>query len=327
MKDRKRYSKNNWQEIASCLSGENTTKSSVTDSFSDKRNKEIINYFEMTDKERGIEKVDIDKAWGKVFNRLDEENLIETKRSPWNPILKIAAAIVILIASTFTVKYILNDGNSPQLISVVTSGLEKNRIVELADGSTVTLNRDSRLSFPEKFNGDTRNVELSGEAFFDISHDASKPFIVKAAGAEIRVLGTSFNVLSDNLNNEIEVFVKSGKVQLSSASGEQKITLEPGFIGRLKDNTPVSERNTNSNYMAWNTEILHYDGARLEEVFKDLQKVHNITVEVLSASILDQTISTDFTNTSAETIILSICRGFNLSFEKKGEIYYLSLSD
>lgn len=324
MNQRKKYSKNHWQEIASYLSGESTNKNVAIDTFSDKSDKEIMKYFEMTDKERGLEKVDVDKAWGKVFNKLSEENLIETRRSLWAPIIRVAAALILLVTTTITVRYFIGDSGTPQLLSVATTLSEKNRIVNMPDGSTVTLNRNSRISFPNKFKGEYRSVELEGEAFFDIVPNARLPFVISAGSARVKVLGTSFNIISSNNDNEIEVFVKTGKVELSSASGSQKMTLEPGYIGKIGKDDPVLEQNSNQNYMSWNTEVLLYDGARLKQVFDDLLRVHNISVEVESDSILDLSIATEFSNNSAETIIKSICQSFNLNFEKKGEIYYLS---
>ena len=194
----------------------------------------------------------------------------------------------------------------------------------MPDGSTVTLNRSSQIKFPDSFDNDIRKVELKGEAFFDIKGDPSRPFIVDAGNATVRVLGTSFNVNTSNDNNEIEVFVKTGRVLLTTPDNLNEITLEPGFIGRIKDNVPYRMKNNNANYMSWNTEVLTYDGTILEQVIKDIKRVHNISVEVTDSSILEHKITTEFNNNSPEAIIQLICNSFSLTFEKKGETYYLS---
>ncbi len=82
--------------------------------------------------------------------------------------------------------------------------------------------------------------------------------------------------------------------------------------------------NNDINYLAWNTEILIYEGTRLEDVFSDLQRTYNISVEVYNNDILNRQLTSKFENESAETIIRTICLSFNLRFEKKDGIYYLS---
>ena len=245
-------------------------------------------------------------------------------RPLWTQVLRIAAVLVLLAATTFTIRFLVKSDVSPDLTVVATSMSEKNRTINLPDGSVITLNRNSELTFPDNFDNDIRKVELRGEAFFDIKADPSKPFIVDAGNARVKVLGTSFNVITDNENSETEVFVESGRVMLYNSEGNYNITLEPGYIGTINKFEPASRVNNDPNYMSWNTNILTYDGVRLEQVFYDLKRTHNISIEVTSDSILDHLITTEFRNNTAEVILQSICTSFNLSFEKKDGIYYLS---
>ena len=138
------------------------------------------------------------------------------------------------------------------------------------------------------------------------------------------MLGTSFNVITDNSKNEVEVLVASGRVLVVSEDGARSLTLEPGELGVINNNTSSSAVNTDINYLAWNTEILTFEGTRLEDVFSDLQRVYNISVEVHNKDILNRQLTSVFDNESAETIIRTICLSFNLRFEKKDGIYYLS---
>ena len=322
-----KYNERDWEEIASYLSGESNKKSGVVNSFLDNKGQEIENYWTMINNNRGVDKVNVDEAWSRLFSRLDEDNLISSKKNTkpmWVQLTRIAAVIIILAATTFTIKLVLTEETSTNLTAVATSITEKNRVVNLSDGSSITLNRDSEISFPEELDGEVRRVELIGEAFFDITPDPSRPFVVDAGKGQVKVLGTSFNVITSNDNREIEVFVETGKVMLSSRDGDRNVTLEPGYIGTLNEGRPESKINDNQNYMSWNSNVLSYDGDRLEQVFEDLKRTHNISVEVRSDSILDHQLTTVFRNNSPETIILSICTSFNLTFEKEGGIYYLS---
>lgn len=274
---------------------------------------------------RGKEKVNVDKAWEHLLNRLEKDKLIKSKKEGFfkpSYLLRIAAAVIVLATLTFTGKYIISNHYLKSVVA--TSSFEKNRVIELSDGSFITLNRDSEVRFPDKFNSRRRKVKLTGEAFFEISPDFDRPFIIDAGNGKVTVLGTSFNVITANSNNEMEVLVASGRVLVVSEDGVRSLTLEPGELGVINNNTSSSIVNTDINYLAWNTEILTFEGTRLEDVFSDLQRVHNISVEVNNNDILNRQLTSVFDNESAETIIRTICLSFNLRFEKKDGIYYLS---
>lgn len=327
MNNMDKYNERDWEEIASYLSGESSDKSELIQSFIANRGSEIENYWKMIDNNRGDNKVNVDKAWDVLFSRLNDDKLIandRVKRSVWGQLLKVAALVIVLAATTLTVRFFINDDKGVNLTTVATTLTEKNKVVHLPDGSSIILNRDSELTFPDKFDGNIRKVELRGEAFFDIKSDPLKPFIVDAGRAQVKVLGTSFNVITNNENSETEVFVASGKVLLCNSAGDCNLTLEPGYIGTLNKSNPHSRANDNPNYMSWNTDILTYDGDRLEQVLIDLKRTHNIIVEVETTSILDNRITTVFNNNSPEAIVQSICTTFSLTFEKENGIYYLS---
>ena len=327
MKKKKTYKNSEWQQIASHFSGENDNKSETITSFLDNKGLKIKKYWKNMKNSRGEEKANVDKAWGHLINRLEEDKLIISKKEikfKSTYLLRIAAAVIILTTLTFTGKYIIsNHFLSPKSV-IATLSVEKNKIVELSDGSFITLNRDSKVSFPDKFNTRRRKVKLTGEAFFEISPDANRPFIIDAGKGKVTVLGTSFNVITNNSKNEVEVLVASGKVLVESKDGTRSLTLEPGKLGVINNNTSSSMINTDINYLAWNTEILTYEGTRLEDVFSDLQRAYNISVEVYNNDILNRQLTSKFDNESAETIIRTICLSFNLEFEKKNGIYYLS---
>jgi transmembrane sensor len=166
-------------------------------------------------------------------------------------------------------------------------------------------------------------VTLKGEAFFDIKRDPSKPFIIDAGKASIKVLGTSFSVLTSNSKNAVEVFVKTGSVMVSDNIGTQNLVLEPGFIGTMDSNSSSKTVNENPNYLSWNTDLLVYNGKTLDVVFTDLKKVFNIDVAADDPEILTESITTVFDNQPQETIIRIICTTFNLSYKKDGSVYHL----
>ncbi|OOQ59147.1 FecR family protein [Mucilaginibacter pedocola] len=136
--------------------------------------------------------------------------------------LKVAsvAAMLLVVAGAFY--YLHNKPVQPEAVRINTAIAEagKMKLVELADGTKIWLNSTSKLSYPEHFSEKVREVTLlEGEAFFDIAHEAKRPFIVHSKGINTQVLGTSFNVNAYSYSNKIEVTVSTGKVAVSVGSG------------------------------------------------------------------------------------------------------------
>ena len=104
---------------------------------------------------------------------------------------------------------------------------------------------------------------------------------------KIRVVGTSFNVITNNSESEVEVFVKTGKVLLSDNSGSQTLQLDPGFIGTLNSKTSAKTLNEDPNYLSWKTGYLYYNGQKLSAVFKDLKRVYNMDIVADDPDILE----------------------------------------
>ncbi len=308
-----------WAEIAARLSGErNGSASQENLSEMEKELQKQWNDIKMTYREREI---DVDKAWAKVSNRIaaeeDNKKIVLRPRVPL--FMKIAASALIIIGLGWAGWRIVTPAN----VVVATAANEKNVTVTLPDGSKVWLNRSTTLTYPSKFTGNRRDVKLTGEAFFDVERDESKPFTIDAGNASIRVLGTSFSVLSDNGNNEVEVLVESGSVMVTSSNGNNSVTLKPGYIGRVSDQTEANQLNYNNNYMSWNTDKLVYNGEELITVFEDLKHAYGIEITTDDPEINRLTITSVFEELPHDTIIKVICTTFNLKYEKNGEQYML----
>ena len=191
----KRVSLKKWAEAASFLSGERNHRDVITsDAAIDEEIIKKWNDLKMTDRERNI---DVDNAWAKVSQRIDvaEEKKEETAGRFIIPIFyRVAATVLIVIGLGFAGYRIA----LPKQITVVTSSAEKNVNVSLPDGSIIWLNRNSSLIYPAKFRGNTRKVTLTGEAYFEIARNEAKPFIINAGKADVKVLGTTFNVITNN---------------------------------------------------------------------------------------------------------------------------------
>jgi len=329
MKNTERFTDKEWEELASILSDEKGEQTDLLSRFmagdtndSGKKWKELEN---MDNKEE----IDVDKAWNNVHSRLMKNDL-KINESPVrisfmrSTFMRIAAVALILLSLGTAAIYMNNSGYLSKKITVLAGNDQKNVLVSLPDGSKIYLNRNSEFSYRKSFGKKGRDVKLTGEAFFEISPDKSKPFIIDAGKAKVKVVGTSFNVITNNRESAVEVFVKTGKVLVSDNSGSQSIQLDPGFVGTVNSKAAAKVLNTNPNYLSWNTGYLDYSGQKLSVVFKDLKRVYDMDIIADDSLILENPWHAPIVNSSQETIINIICRSFNLNYTKDGNVYHLS---
>lgn len=315
----KKYNKKRWNEMAAFLSGEDLSKERPhTDTGGE--NRKLAKYWNAVGSGHDSRNIDIEKAWEKV--RPAEENRLIIRPVLRYSFLIRAAAAVLVLASLGTAGIYLQHSLKKSTVTVSTSGEETNREVILPDGSHAWLNRNTTLSYNRTFRGSTRDLIITGEAFFEVVPDKEKPFIVNAGEATVRVTGTSFNVACRDRTKRVEVYVESGTVILSVPSGES-LTLEPGYIGTVSGDELSRSVNENRNYMAWRTGLLVYEDAALRDVLPDLEKTFGIEVAVEDRSILDYRITTTFDHDPAETIVNVICITFNMRYAKDGNNYRL----
>jgi ferric-dicitrate binding protein FerR (iron transport regulator) len=329
MKNIESFTDKEWEELASILSDEKNERPDLIGRFT---NGDAGNSAKQWKELRNMSsngKIDVDKAWNKVHSRLVENNLVTAESSlkvsfMRSTIMRIAAVALILIGLGSAGIYINNAGYLSKKISVIAGIDQKNVLVSLPDGSKIYLNRNSEFSYRSNFGKHGRNVSLTGEAFFEISPDVTKPFIIDAGKAKVKVVGTTFNVITNNNESAVEVFVKTGKVVVSDESGSKTILLDPGYVGTMNSKVSDKKINNNPNYISWKTGFLDYNGQKLSVVFTDLKRVYNMDIVADDPSILENPWSSPIDNVQQETIIRLICTSFNLSYTKEGNVYHLS---
>jgi transmembrane sensor len=329
MKNTEKFTDKEWEELASILSDEKGEQTDLLDRFmaedpdnSGKMWKDLKN---MNSKEE----IDVDRAWNNVQSRLMENGLLISEKPARirfisATLLKIAAVALILISLGTAAVYMNNEGYLSKKITIIAGNDQKNIIIPMPDGSKVYLNRNSVFSYRKNFGEHKRDVKLTGEAFFEITPDVSKPFIIDAGKASVKVVGTSFNVITNNNESSVEVFVKTGKVLVSDNSGSQSVELDPGYVGTVNSKTSARTFNNNPNYISWKTGYLDYSGQKLSIVFNDLKRVYNMDIVADDPAILENPWHSPIDNSSEETIINLICLSFNLSYTKDGTVYHLS---
>ncbi len=263
--------------------------------------------------ENNSHKFDADAAWNNLHKRIKQKNNISLKIS------KIAASVILLIGLSISGYYIFTVDSNLKIKSE-----NSIKTVTLPDGSVVTMNTNSSVSYPEKFAKNNRTIEFTGEAFFDIEKNPLKPFIIKTDKAQIKVLGTSFNLSTDN--KITEVVVKTGKVELKSTQKKQnKVILTSGEKGISDAKNIYKQKNTDPNYLSWKTRFFTYNNEKLEHIVSDINKVYRVNIIFKNPEIGEIiTGKTSFNNYDINTIVKIICETHHLKSKIDGKNIILS---
>ncbi len=151
--------------------------------------------------------------------------------------------------------------------------------LKLADGTDVWLNVASSITYPTVFTGKERKVVVTGEAYFEVTHNAAMPFIVKQANKnlEVRVLGTHFNVNTYDDESSMNVTLLEGSVNVTG--NQSNILLSPGQQARVNDKGIKKINNANvEEVMAWKNGTFHFDGADIQIIMRQIEKWYNVDV-------------------------------------------------
>jgi ferric-dicitrate binding protein FerR (iron transport regulator) len=216
-----------------------------------------------------------------------------TAFSLWMTWLTRAAAILLLPVLIFLF-YTLSE-KKPEFISAakhsadsleIIAPIGSRTVVQLPDGSEVYLNFGSKIKYPQIFSGRTREVILTGEGYFNVTHNPENPFVVKTEKLNITALGTVFNVLAYSDDDVIETTLVEGKVVLEkfNESGKKSIigTLAPGqhVNFNLKTGDVTATRGNIGKYVAWKDGKLVFEDATIVEVAERLSRMFNVDIEI-----------------------------------------------
>ena len=197
-----------------------------------------------------------------------------------------AAAVVFLIMLPLT--YLINDKhNISSHEAYVTTNSNDIKTIILSDGTKVWLNSKTSLTYPEKFTGERREVILDGEAFFEVTKDATHPFIVKTSSFRVKVLGTSFNINSYKDSFLANTVLESGKIQLQTTEGQNLITLRPGQQAIYTPGTKDLEvRNVAVNeYTSWRYGLVSMNNVTIQDIVKSLEETYKISIQIDSVHL------------------------------------------
>ena len=202
----------------------------------------------------------------------------------------------------------LSDMPEASLQTVYTEKGVKSSVV-LPDGSCVKLNSDSKITYPVKFIGSTREVSISGEAYFKVVGDSLHPMIVTTVkGSKIKVLGTEFNVKSYEDDPQETTTLYSGKITLltGGSAGEKVLLPSQQAIVDVQEKVNISKPVALQETKAWTEGKIIFDATPLDEVIKILERWHGVEISIKDNKILKYNITASFESESIYQIMYII---------------------
>lgn len=268
----------------------------------------IEHWYGLLDDPQALESLDEDeleeRMWQEIQLGISDAPDVKPKVTAW--LWKGAAALVALLGlyfvsiSLFSTNKVAHEVQWLEQKNTTSAEIT----IHLEDGSKVILFANSSLKFPKRFASDKREVQLKGNAYFDIEEDPEKPFFVHSRNVVTKVLGTSFYIREDEHNKEVKVEVKSGKVEVYSGEKTTELQAEPLVLTR---NLAATYHETEKQF--------------------ELGLVENPTVEITQnqSSKEKSPIDFRFNDSPLKEVIAKLQEGYGIDFKIENETQYKCL--
>lgn len=258
-----------------------------------------------------------DSALDKLHGKILED--IRPKRVFFRPQVYRWAAVILLFAAAI-LYFNRNNSTHAEWVEVVASNGDSS--INLPDGSRVVLSDGSEIRYQAEFDDSIRNVKLVGKAYFKVTRNPSKPFVVRTESSMVRVLGTSF-VVSD-IGREVEVLVETGKVRVAPLAGKSKVELTKGQGAILNKASGVFKRiDVDMNDLFWISKRLEFMRSPLQNVVEQINKKYKKKIILKSDDIKKCELTVAFTNQSAEDVANVIAMTLGLDTIMQKDTIYL----
>jgi ferric-dicitrate binding protein FerR (iron transport regulator) len=255
--------------------------------------------------------------------RIRRFSAIRKRQKYLSTILKAAALIVVAFTSGWlTLQYAPQPSDQAFLpvLNEISTGAGEKANIQLGDGTKVFLSAETELSFPESFRNNSREVSLSGQAFFDVIPDENRPFVINTQNGVIKVLGTAFDVRSYVDESSVDIMVTEGVVEISHVEVPQnKLVINRGYKGTISllDNSlSVEWVDDPEQYTGWKEGRLIFKEQPLSQVFRQIERWYDVsvTVDENSESILNKKFSANLKTRSVTDVMNVIEVTMDISF-------------
>ena len=241
-------------------------------------------------------------------------------------LIKIAAVVAITLGGSY---FYYQSSLEKELMAMQTITVPAGQRINitLVDGTNVWLNARTSLSYPVKFGKNNRQVVLDGEAYFDVTKDKSKPFIVQTDNYNVEVLGTKFDVNAYSETGEFETTLMSGSVKVASASDStQKITLQPNNKVYLQDGKLHVTAVDDYNPYRWKEGLICFKNETFTSIMKDFEKYYGLTIQVKNKNVFKYVYTGKFRQTDGIDYALRVLQKdikFTYQRDDENQIIYI----
>lgn len=248
---------------------------------------------------------DTNNAWETLSGRLEKDGLLPAQKNMGSGFpywLKIAASLLLLVSLGMAAWFIAENRSGNQLLTLSTDDADITFVQKLNDGSVVFMARNSFVSYPKEFEKQQRKISMSGEAFFDVSHNPRQPFYVETALAGIEVMGTSFNIKELDANT-MEIYVETGKVKVNLKNNDgESFVLEQGELLEINNGIAAKSYAADIYNTAWRMNHMQFKDATLENILSVLNQNFPVQMMVEDPGLNKRKLTVTFYNTSPEII-------------------------
>lgn len=245
--------------------------------------------------------------------------------SSWklNRIAAIALILVVVGSLFFYLNLDTLFNTQPELITIVTKNGEK-KTISLPDGTEIYLNSGSQLSYPSFFKK-RRDVNLTGEAFFKVAKDKTRPFVVHSRGYTTQALGTSFNVKAYSDEFNLSIALKTGKVVINNEKEERwkSVFLEPGEKLNISSAGVLKSQIMNDD-LSWQDGVLVLNQTGFDEFVRIIERWYGVNIEVTGLPGEDWMVNGRFKNKPLAVVLESVSFAENIDYTLQGDQVKLS---
>lgn len=248
--------------------------------------------------------------WQQLRTKIDESNQ-PAKNKKFRIIHLVKYAAILVLGAVISVMFLkLNSSKNinPEFKNQIVTGIGERSQLVLPDGTKVWVNSCSSVSYKYDYGTNSRNVYLEGEAYFKVTKNEELPFIVHTQGAEIKALGTAFNVTAYHNDVELSAVLLEGSISFKQVGNENAQVIKPGekiTYSKSTQLTNIEEVNAES-YVAWSNGETSFEHLKMDEITKRLQRNYHVTFVLQNEKIKNMHFTGTFRNYESLEQILKV---------------------
>jgi ferric-dicitrate binding protein FerR (iron transport regulator) len=239
--------------------------------------------------------------------------------------MTVAASLLVFISIIFGLNYYLNKSSQQAAIVYQEKVVPYGRKIQigLPDGTQVWVNSGSKLRIPVNFAAGTRELNLEGEAYFDVAHDASRPFIIHTGKVITQVLGTAFNIKAYG-SKELSVTVARGRVSVGLSDHGLGVLTPNQCLNYNRVNGQLKQFKADASKLRWMNGDLVFDNSKMGEAAEILERWYNVKISFDDPGIKSRLFTASFLHNENIGQVLKVLGEFNhLSYSQEGNHFII----